>query len=681
MLITKIILKDFRQFYGKQEIELVTTGSKKTVVVIYGANGRGKTSLYRALMFCLFGIKRLSQDAEESKEELRLVNKVTLEKAPKDKEIEAFVELEFSHDGNRYTIKRSLIGIKSNNKEYEQMGDVFLSKTDKKGNTFTFNEEDKIEREINTILDKRVREYFLFDGEKMERLTRIAREQKREIEIGIKNLLNIDRLIVASKGINLLLKHLEDQLKSKSTGEYHQLIIKIREKEKERDEQKSTLNSMDRNLKLLGDELKDIDKKLNKFQGISKILKRREETQKYLNDAINERESLLIGMVDNNDDIGLLLIGQELKNIENIIGKKIKSGEIPSPVRERLVNKILKDGICICKTKIKNNPSATKAIMEWKNRIPDERIEDGMLYAHTSIGITREFLKHKIEGIQQDLQAYSSITERIEDYERELKNISDEIGDQKVNEDIPKLEKSRRELIKKQAKYEHQCEDTEKDFKIIEEDIKILQKKLHELEKQQGIKNALARRCDLLRQTTIAIDTIIGEFTSEIKTKISEYASDIFHKLIDEEGSKTFKEIKVANDYSLQLYDWSGKPFLANISAGQRQIMSIAFISSLAKIASSEDVLEMPLFMDTPFGRLSGEHRDNLIKNIPNLTKQWILLATDTEFGKEEAEMLRSTKKWGKIYILKGEKPFITEIKEKSVESFIPKRTSAKERG
>ena len=271
-------------------------------------------------------------------------------------------------------------------------------------------------------------------------------------------------------------------------------------------------------------------------------------------------------------------------------------------------------------------------------------------------------------------------TEEIENCESELKEISDEIGGQKINEDIPNLEKSRKELTKKQAKYEHQYEGAERDLKLAEEDINALKKRVDELEKRQGVKDALAKRCNLLRQAATALETIIDEFTSEIKVKISEYASDIFQSLIDEEGAKTFKEIKVADDYSLQLYDWSGKPFLANISAGQRQIMSIAFISALARLASRKDILEIPLFMDTPFGRLSGEHRDNLINNIPNLTKQWILLATDTEFGKEEARQLKSTGKWGKVYTLEGEKPFVTNIKEKSVETFTPKRTSAKER-
>lgn len=82
--------------------------------------------------------------------------------------------------------------------------------------------------------------------------------------------------------------------------------------------------------------------------------------------------------------------------------------------------------------------------------------------------------------------------------------------------------------------------------------------------------------------------------------------------------------------------------------------MSIAFIAALAGAAAGTDVLEMPLFMDTPFGRLSREHRRNLLENVPEWCTQWVLLATDTEFGRFEAQVLRSTKQWNKFYHLKG---------------------------
>jgi len=91
---------------------------------------------------------------------------------------------------------------------------------------------------------------------------------------------------------------------------------------------------------------------------------------------------------------------------------------------------------------------------------------------------------------------------------------------------------------------------------------------------------------------------------------------------------------------------------LGDISAGQRQLLSLAFISALAQTASNNRLFQMPLFMDTPFGRLSLEHRRNLINHIPQLCAQWILLATDTELRREEAQKIRETNSLGCFYRL-----------------------------
>ena len=80
--------------------------------------------------------------------------------------------------------------------------------------------------------------------------------------------------------------------------------------------------------------------------------------------------------------------------------------------------------------------------------------------------------------------------------------------------------------------------------------------------------------------------------------------------------------------------------------------------------------------MDTPFGRLSGVHRDHLLDTIPKMASQWILLATDTEFTEVEASALRQTSAWGRIYELVKEQEGVTRIVESDVNQFRPKRKS-----
>ena len=54
MKINSIELKNFRPYYGKHTINFATD-DERHVTVIQGVNGAGKTSLFTALNWCLYG--------------------------------------------------------------------------------------------------------------------------------------------------------------------------------------------------------------------------------------------------------------------------------------------------------------------------------------------------------------------------------------------------------------------------------------------------------------------------------------------------------------------------------------------------------------------------------------------------------------------------------------------------
>ena len=66
MKLLKMELENFRQYYGKQSIEFASNNRENTTI-IFGENGKGKTGIYRAIMFVLFGSTHISQDSENEK--------------------------------------------------------------------------------------------------------------------------------------------------------------------------------------------------------------------------------------------------------------------------------------------------------------------------------------------------------------------------------------------------------------------------------------------------------------------------------------------------------------------------------------------------------------------------------------------------------------------------------------
>ncbi len=96
----KLTMAGFGPYAGEQVLEMDKLGTKG-IVLITGPTGAGKTSIYDAMMFALYG---------EASGENRTVSMLRSKYA--DASAETYVELEFEHKGKVYTIRR--------NPEYER---------------------------------------------------------------------------------------------------------------------------------------------------------------------------------------------------------------------------------------------------------------------------------------------------------------------------------------------------------------------------------------------------------------------------------------------------------------------------------------------------------------------------------------------------------------------------------
>lgn len=668
MILQKMTLENFRQFYGKQELEFIPSGEpKRNVTVVFGENGRGKTGLFRAIVFCLYGERRLSQDGDVSDKELQLVNTSALQANP-GKPVEASVELIFTHKGETYNLRRAIMGMSEGNNVIEEITDIRLRVTGVDGNTRVIEPKD-IEDVIDKVLDRRVKEYFLFDGEKIERLTRAGVEQRREIGWGIRNLLNVDALETAIRATRRVVKSLENDLaKSASSEQLYQLMQRLRENEE-------TQGNLEKKLEQLGEErrkaLKEIeitDKRLDEFKEIRHLLEKRKAYEQQLQ-ALEQQASEAMRTMRNMVCKGAaLIIAPTVINVFEYIDRQKRKGDIPSEIRRDLIQRILDEHRCICGNEICEGTNAYKNILEWYKRTSDAAVQDAALNLWRYLGEICHRFSDDEDLIKKHIIEHSNLIQAIDNIRRELDKLSSDIGASE-RQDANELDRHRTYLQRCITTIEATIQNTEMQLKQLKNEHDRLLALLKDEKLKADRNDELTRRTLLARETLEALSDVYLEFTHEIKNVIGESATNIFNKLLDDEGRMNLRKIIVNEDYSLEVLDRWGRPFLANISAGQRQIMSIAFITALAMAASKNDRLEIPLFMDTPFGRLSYEHRKNLIKEIPALSSQWIILATDTEFRRQEAQLLKATGNWSKFFFLRGTDEGNTLIEEKDINS------------
>lgn len=245
MKLIKMDLENFRQYYGKQSITFAYQGDQNTTI-LFGENGKGKTGIYRAIMFVLFGSKKISQDASNENIHLTNFNCIDDTSGP----AQSSVTLKFEHENEIYEIKRTMKAIKiSSNFIQEQEGNVSLLEIDANtGNVKTnaLSDKQEINIKINKIINEDIKDFFLFDAEKIDTIAKADSNVRKEVKNAIFSLLQLDKIETAKTFVKDISKIVRYRLsEGMKDGNANQLSKKISDIDKESEEIKSMLVKID----------------------------------------------------------------------------------------------------------------------------------------------------------------------------------------------------------------------------------------------------------------------------------------------------------------------------------------------------------------------------------------------------------------------------------------------------
>jgi DNA sulfur modification protein DndD len=135
----------------------------------------------------------------------------------------------------------------------------------------------------------------------------------------------------------------------------------------------------------------------------------------------------------------------------------------------------------------------------------------------------------------------------------------------------------------------------------------------------------LRKESHLITSAASVLDQIKSHLIDDLRLELSAEATRIFKSFTWK--TDFFKEVRVGEDYLLELFDEFGRDMRDVMSAGETQLLSLAFILAMTAISD----IEAPLVIDTPLARLDKTVRSNLVNALPGLTRQLVLLVTDSE--------------------------------------------------
>jgi len=639
-----IRVRNFRQFYGDQEAEFSPL-QDLNVTVFHGLNGAGKTSLFSAVNWCLYerGVEEIGE----------LASKEALAQADDGDKVETSVSIAFVHQRHKYLATRTLFTVKSG-ATTRPFGRPEFSLTRILPSGDYVTELDPSVR-MNQILPENVRSYFFFDGEKMDDLTKA----NQEIASAVRNVMRLPALERAQEHLDTVAREYRSELRKQGSPEIERMIEQEDNLRSEKSGHQKRKDELRVELGKVEDHISDLQSRLRDKEGAKQLQTQRDQIQDYL----QKQQKLLDGKLQ---DIQILVNRSYVTLLPNAVEKalvlldeKREKGEIPSGIREQFIEDLLAKGVCVCGRPFSEHDDAHHSLTALLRKASSGELENLVLRLAGNLRSMSNTVRNQTQALQRHMREKAEIEGIIDDLLARLKEIRHQLS-RMPEEDIAGLERQLGSFQRDRDNYLGQLATIEDRLRRIDSEIDSVRRKKDEAEAKERRLRLMTRKESLAQRAADAIARIKEEFFEYSRAEIEKATKEVFSTLAWKQ--EHFQDIQLDSSFRLEVIDRWGLPTRQELSAGERQILSLSFICAMAKV-SGEDA---PLVMDTPFGRLSGNHLSAVAENLPELASQLVLFVTDREW--DEASRTRLEPRTGAQYELRFDRRTgCTEIIEKEL--------------
>lgn len=623
-----------------KDIEILDFPLDGGIVIVRGRNGRGKTSILSALRFALFGYIKLN--GKKSVPLIDYVNQIGAENGIYSYKVMLDIEM----DGADYEITRIYApksGIIHPLSERDYKSPQLSIRNKFTGEVLTPSASTQF---LNQIMTESVSRFYLFDGELLKEyeseLSEGEDEGATQIREGIEKILGVPIL----KNTKYHLDHCyhtqelvyrQELASDKATQELGNARGLA---EKRRDEFQKDIDGLTRDLQDIDDELHDKISQLEKYANDKALIDEKNRCENILNeltrrlkDKSDERKDALKnawkGLLSPILNQHLLIIDVEINNTE----KKLNDHLSREKVIHELQKSIDSNRCQFCNQPLDSDSQQrlSALLLEKENEVTAEIGEiDGERLQH----LKNQSTYIKSLNVGGNLR---SINTAIHRSDSEIKSLNKDIVLAKTNlsESIDKLREchiSSNDLMhltteistlkSKKGITKEGLDKAKGDFEAKIKIIKEIDAKLEQIAKSGDIKVA-QRRLKFLEDYKNLVNTSISCYQDELRKQVQDDATKLFLQLSSE---KEYTGLKINENYGLDILR-DGEKKVPLRSSGYEHLVAFSLIGALHKNAP----MRGPLFMDTSFGRLDCENSENLIRVLPDLSKQVIILVHDRE--------------------------------------------------
>lgn len=634
---TGLVIENFGPFKGTQTVDFVDADG---VTIIWGNNGRWKTTLLNIIRYALFGKYQNRRGVD-----VDLPSLANLE-GKKDGKYDFKVILKMLNDGIRYELTRQYVvrrGISNPQKNDDYEEHVFLKKEG------AILSPDQREHELNLIMPNEVSRFFLFDGELLQEYEELLMEGTQTgntIKESIEQILGVPVLTNGAIDTEAALTEYrkEKNKTAQSNAQTQKIAAQMITLEAEKQEHTAELVRLREALNIeLGNKIK-LEDEAQQSEHVSALIKSLEDLDGDIEVKNASRDAILTSIVLATGEAWKGLVSSRVDSILSEVDKQVKELEERESAH-KVANHFLKE--------MKN--AAVKHHCELCDQdIPDDKIE-ALVQRITAAsnefgGLTEDEVKvlQSLRGRRSTLQSMKAESKKdvLELLEAQLATLEVEIDDatrqrRTVREelerhgDIEELSKDTKENVKQLANCMKKV-DNLKDgiqqeidkIKEVESALAVLEEKLNKVSTDSETQIA-KRKVELCEAINSIFEEGIASYRDKLKDDVERDATELFVQISNDPD---YTSLKINHNYGLFMVHSSGE-IVPLRSAGFEHVVALSLIGALHKNAP----LRGPIIMDSPFGRLDPTHKGNITKILPKMSEQIVLLAYTHEIDEQTA--------------------------------------------
>ena len=649
----KLILEDFGP-YKDQQIINFPEGSG--VIVVYGENMRGKTTLLNAIRYALFGTV-LTRHAQT----LSITNIENWEKAQDGKH--GFkVILGFSYSSEIYELTRECklrrgVTLPQSDSDYEQI--YFLQR-----NGEALGPE-AAESELNRIMPESVSRFFLFDGELLQQYEELLRDESdmgRRIKGSIERILGVPILTQARSNLKRLLdeaqkseaKAAQKNQQTQELGNHHARLIEERAgHDAEIERLKQELGNTRAKKHALEEEVKKTERLMALFTERERISREIDEIDRRQIEKEGRRRDVLAsawkGMLNKKIRSAIDRIQSEVEILRQEDATKNFAGYLIEHIE-----KGIKSDICpTCESAL--DDGSKQIILSLHEKLTSEAAGndnfDKINFLNSQLIVLRQAEAKEVSAVVEEL------TNSIEDCCMERHQKNERLNE--IKEATKSLDESEHRRI--QSEYDRSVQE----IAVLEQGILRQNEELGKVEQSiQRIEQKLdllggadlardRKRREIAKRLHDLLNEAVDVYRDELRVRVETDASKLFLNLTTE---PEYKGLKINQNYGLTIVHTDGG-LIPVRSAGAEHIVALSLMGALQRNAP----LQGPIIMDSPFGRLDNSHTTRVVESLPQMAEQVMLLVYESEMApklarqnlrgnlKKEYQIVRQTARYSTI--------------------------------